>query len=68
MGDIVSEHVVLARTLGVKTFVADGVMLRASYSEGHLPPRSDQVQPTVLSVNGTGYPAPTPGAAARCWP
>jgi outer membrane receptor protein involved in Fe transport len=46
----VSEHTVLARTLGLKTFAADGVMLRASYSEGHLPPRSDQAQSLVLSV------------------
>jgi len=60
LSDIVSEHVVLAKTLGLKTFVADGVMLRASYSEGHLPPRSDQVQPVVLSVNGTGYPGVDP--------
>ncbi|WP_454759549.1 TonB-dependent receptor domain-containing protein [Caulobacter segnis] len=46
----VSEHTVLAKTLGLKTFAADGVMLRASYSEGHLPPRSDQVQSLILSV------------------
>lgn len=45
-----SEHTVLAKTLGLKTFAADGVMLRASYSEGHLPPRSDQAQSLVLSV------------------
>lgn len=46
----VSEHTVLARTLGLKTFAADGVMLRASYSEGHLPPHSDQAQSLVLLV------------------
>ncbi|MET3667166.1 outer membrane receptor protein involved in Fe transport [Caulobacter sp. 1776] len=50
----VSKHALLAKTLGLKTFVADGVMLRASYSEGHLPPRSDQAQSLILS--------------ARAWP
>lgn len=46
----VSKHALLARTLGLKTFVAAGVMLRASYSEGHLPPRSDQAQSLILST------------------
>jgi len=55
MSDTVSKHVVFAKTLGVRTFVADGVMMRASYSEGHLPPRSDQVQSLTLSYRT--YPA-----------
>ncbi|WP_156035853.1 TonB-dependent receptor [Caulobacter sp. UNC358MFTsu5.1] len=56
LSQVAIENLVVAKMVGVKTFVTDGVMLRASYSEGHLPPRSDQVQPTVLSLNGTGYP------------
>lgn len=48
----VSKHAVLAKTLGLKTFLADGVMLRASYSEGHLPPRADQAQALVISTRG----------------
>jgi hypothetical protein len=49
--DVIAKHLVVARTVGVKTFVRDGVMLRGSYSEGHLPPRSDQLQPRVISWN-----------------
>ncbi len=49
MSDAVSKHLVFAKTLGLKTFLADGVMARVSYSEGHLPPRSDQVQSLVVS-------------------
>jgi outer membrane receptor protein involved in Fe transport len=46
----VSKHAVVAKTLGLRTFVVDGVMLRASYSEGHLPPRSDQAQSLIIST------------------
>jgi iron complex outermembrane receptor protein len=58
MGEVVSKHAVFAKTLGFKTFVAEGLTLRASYSEGGLPPRSNQVQPTVLST--PTYPATDP--------
>lgn len=48
----VGKNAVLAKTLGLKTFVADGVMLRASYSDGHLPPRADQVQSLITTTRG----------------
>jgi outer membrane receptor protein involved in Fe transport len=58
LSDVESKHVVFAKTVGLKTFVHDGVMLRASYSEGQLPPRSDQIQPWVLTLDG--YPRTDP--------
>jgi iron complex outermembrane receptor protein len=69
MSEVVDETLVVARMLGVKTFVTNDVMLRASYSEGHLPPRSDQIQPIVLSLNATGYPKldPKRGDQALAW-
>lgn len=56
LSDVVADNLVVARMVGVKTHLSDDVMLRASYSEGHLPPRSDQMQPAVLSLDATGYP------------
>ncbi len=49
MSDAISKHTVFAKTLGLKTFLMNGVMARVSYSEGHLPPRSDQVQSLVVT-------------------
>jgi len=51
---VLSSHVLLAKTVGLKTSVANGIMFRTSYSEGHLPPRSDQARSLIL--------------AARSWP
>ncbi len=55
VSDIPAKHTVLAKALGLRTFVVDGVMLRASYSEGHLPPRSDQVQSIVTTIGRNVY-------------
>lgn len=49
MSDTVSKHTVFAKTLGLKTYLMNGLMARVSYSEGHLPPRSDQVQSLVVT-------------------
>ncbi len=54
----VSKHALVAKTLGLKTYLSDGVMLRASYSEGHLPPRSDQTQSLIVSARA--WPAVDP--------
>lgn len=65
MTTVTSRNLVVARTLGLKTFVADGVMLRASYGEGHLPPRSDQIQPRVIFFDRGLILSPDPRRAGE---